>query len=264
MNVNQELIKNKEYIIKEYYSGTKAEVLSDKFQCTKPTIYKFLQRNGVEKRSRRRYRIKYNLNEKYFENIDCQEKSYWLGFLMADGNIFLGKGNKKYLRLELSAKDLSHLQNFLKCINSDVPIKYRYKKNTYYISISNQKICNDLINLNCIPRKTFNLKFPKLKKYLIPHFVRGYFDGDGCISKRKNKNSYTCFFLGQPFFLEELNSYLYQIGIDKKIKRHSKSNVFKINIYKKSEIDSLYVWMYSEMNICLYRKYNKFIERIKS
>ena len=28
---------------------------------------------------------KYSFNEHYFDNIDCQEKAYWLGFFAADG-----------------------------------------------------------------------------------------------------------------------------------------------------------------------------------
>lgn len=29
----------------------------------------------------------YTLNETYFDNIDCDAKAYWLGFLFADGSI---------------------------------------------------------------------------------------------------------------------------------------------------------------------------------
>lgn len=55
-------------------------------------------------------------------------------------------------------------------------------------------MANDLINLGCIPRKTLVLKFPNestVPKQLIKHFIRGYMDGDGCIStyykKRKER-----------------------------------------------------------------------------
>lgn len=32
-------------------------------------------------------KLDYSLNEHYFDNIDCDEKAYWLGFLFADGAI---------------------------------------------------------------------------------------------------------------------------------------------------------------------------------
>lgn len=35
---------------------------------------------------------KYNFNEHYFDNIDCQEKAYWLGFFAADGYNHQSKG----------------------------------------------------------------------------------------------------------------------------------------------------------------------------
>lgn len=32
-------------------------------------------------------------------------------------------------------------------------------------------------------RKTFDLKMPNIPDEMIRHFIRGYFDGDGCICK---------------------------------------------------------------------------------
>ena len=47
---------------------------------------------------------------------------------------------------------------------------------------------NDLINLGCIPNKSLTLTFPDfINDELLPHFIRGYFDGDGCIWNGKRK-----------------------------------------------------------------------------
>ena len=34
--------------------------------------------------------MKYSVNDNYFENIDSEDKAYFLGFMMADGNLSKG------------------------------------------------------------------------------------------------------------------------------------------------------------------------------
>lgn len=47
-----------------------------------------------------------------------------------------------------------------------------------------------LINLGCVPNKSLILKFPSLnifqEKKLVYAFIRGYVDGDGCLTFSKN------------------------------------------------------------------------------
>src|SRR5690606_6778822 len=52
--------------------------------------------------------------------------------------------------------------------------------------IGNTYLCNSLISLGCGPRKSqLGMQFPNLPKHLIHHFIRGFFDGDGCITVNK-------------------------------------------------------------------------------
>ena len=43
---------------------------------------------------------KYTVNENYFENIDNEEKAYWLGFLYADGYVRMKDGRSGELKLK--------------------------------------------------------------------------------------------------------------------------------------------------------------------
>ena len=57
-------------------------------------------------------------------------------------------------------------------------------QNTWIFSIGSNKMSQSLIKLGCTPRKSMTLKFPneeQVPKHLHRHFIRGYFDGDGCI-----------------------------------------------------------------------------------
>ena len=55
------------------------------------------------------YRKKYYLKEDIFDNIDTEEKAYWLGFLYADGNV---ANNASRIRLSLAENDLEILEKF--------------------------------------------------------------------------------------------------------------------------------------------------------
>ena len=53
---------------------------------------------------------KYNCNYDYFKEIDTEDKSYWLGFLYADGSIHK---TKHTMDLVLSINDKEHLYSFV-------------------------------------------------------------------------------------------------------------------------------------------------------
>lgn len=73
-----------ETIIQEYRSGLSSTDLSIKYNVNPHTITNLLEKNNIE-RNNRYYNI--NLKEDYFENIDTNDKAYFLGFLLTDGNI---------------------------------------------------------------------------------------------------------------------------------------------------------------------------------
>lgn len=53
---------------------------------------------------------KYKVNEDYFKLIDTEEKAYWLGFLYADGCVTQATKYSKRLQVNLSIKDINHLE----------------------------------------------------------------------------------------------------------------------------------------------------------
>ena len=60
----------------------------------------------------------------FFENIDTEEKAYWLGFMYADGYIISNNGRygQEQIGITLSTKDLGHLEKFKQSIEATNPI----------------------------------------------------------------------------------------------------------------------------------------------
>jgi NUMOD3 motif len=70
------------------------------------------------------YKIKrtYTLNESVFDNPN-EEANYWIGFLMADGNVYIDNGLPN-IRLALAEKDVEHLEKYRKFMGSSHPFLY--------------------------------------------------------------------------------------------------------------------------------------------
>lgn len=59
-------------------------------------------------------------------------------------------------------------------------------KTKYTLMLNRKIIKEDLVNLHGIgSAKSLSLEFPNVPNCYLSHFMRGYFDGDGCIYKDK-------------------------------------------------------------------------------
>lgn len=217
---------------------------------------------------------KYNINQDYFSIINNEWKAYWLGFLYADGTNRIKWNEKKHkmehtLKLSLCVKDKIHLEKFRNSLQSDSPIKERIIKlkekefKDCEINICNQKICNDLSSLGCIPNKSLVLKFPTEKivpKYLLRHFIRGYFDGDGCVHVNLGNKSTVINFVGTKEFLSSLqNIFNHELNINyTKITQQQGNKAFQITYGGIEEFEKIFIYLYKDSNICLNRKLDKF------
>lgn len=136
------------------------------------------------------------VDENYFENIDNEEKAYFLGLIYADGNV---TGN--IFQIVLSEEDSNVLEILKLRIKPNSTLTYLDRKNPKWknckkFSIWNKKIVSDLLKWGVVERKTYKeLHIPIIEKNLIRHFIRGFLDGDGFISINESnhikKDGYT-------------------------------------------------------------------------
>ena len=218
----------------------------------------------------------YNCKYDYFKSIDTMEKAYWLGFIYADGYVSINeKTNSGYVGIELQASDVKHLKKFNKSISGNYPITFsdrecqlndsEKKHKMCKIKISSINMANDLIANGAAIDKTYTMQLPKLNDKLMSHFIRGYFDGDGCLYISK-KNRIRCQFDSvSNIFLEQLRQYLYSININSYlyISKHNEGkykDLYRLEIAGTEYTQKFLQYIYDNNTICLDRKYKKYYE----
>ena len=202
------------------------------------------------------------VNHDYFENIDTPAKAYFLGFLMADGNIYQDqRGNRSAtVQMSLQAKDLHILETLKAEWESDNKIAHRKDADEYSISIRSNKMAYDLEKHGVVPRKTFLLRtLPEIPVEFYPDLIRGIFDGDGTVYTLKKDGRLKFGFYGTYELVFDIVKLLVcELGFpDNKIT--NKGTVSFITFCRKQDIINFYNYIYYDQNvICLKRKKEKF------
>jgi hypothetical protein len=146
------------------------------------------------------------------------------------------------------------MEKFRESIGSNHKIEiYDTVANPYcQITIGCKRMVLDLIDNGCVTNKGFKIRLPNISHSLMNHFIRGYFDGDGCISHRGG-NSYRVSIVSNVRFIEDLLGYLGygNISID-----HKNKDLANLNIDKYTHEFRKYI--YTEATVYLPRKFEIF------
>jgi len=259
----------KQIILDRYRTGIKIKRIAAELNCHTDSIRKFLNRNGIRTPTRSESSRKYFFDEHFFDVIDAEEKAYILGLFAADG---YNQENRITISLALQEQDKHILEQISKLMNSNRPLYFLNKKkynkiykNMYRLDFTSNIISSRLRELGCYQKKSLTLKFPTIPKKLWRHYIRGYFDGDGCICHTKNKRGYIANminFVGSKYHCNALKKILNSWNINCKIthpKRYSK-NIRLLQFGGRNQISQFYKILYNKSNIFLYRKKKKFEE----
>ena len=155
-------------------------------------------------------------NEDFFKTWS-PEMAYVLGFFTADGNMVKNKRGAHFIEFQITDKDL--LYEIRELLGSSHKITLRKSrvghKDCHRLQIGSKEIFNDLTKLGMTPNKSKTIDLPFVHDEYFSDFVRGYFDGDGCVSisnyirrDRGNKKSKTIlsgFTSGSEKFLKNLH-----------------------------------------------------------
>lgn len=236
-----------ENILNDYIDKIPLKDIKSKYKVGSDTIYKIVDATGVRRANKKDLSLFYDL-----ENPELQ---YWLGYICADGNIQYSKQHRQY-KVSLHSVDEEVILKFKKFFGKIVNI---HRRPTGVIEgyINSKELCEYFMNtLNIQPAKSLTL-IPNVE--FTKNFILGYFDGDGSITNStESRTRYeTKFTSGSKEFLEKISELLTKEGIYHTI--DSKGNAFDLNMYKKEESRRFYHWLYSDMVVCLSRKFNNFV-----
>lgn len=201
--------------------------------------------------------------------------AYVLGFFTADGNMSPHSNGGRYIEFTSCDKELIEKIRYL--MKSDHKISDRVRsnsqKNIYRIQIGSSVLYEDLISLGLTPNKSLTIKFPDISPRYLRDFVRGCFDGDGCVYFKKNwaKDKgklrwvfQTRFTSGSKKFLDKLHSVLKLNNICHGGYVYDKNRGHEL-VFSHNDGLALFRFMYDNVSAEHYleRKYNKFCEAIK-
>ena len=201
-------------------------------------------------------------NEDYFEVIDTPEKAYFLGFIFADGCLINNPKEYRYkLVIKIHNKDEDMLKRFISLLDSEVEIWRSKNRDISEIGFSSKKMINDLKNLGIHQNKTYTIEYPKIDEKLEKHFLRGYFDGDGCIRINKDKRDQSKrgdlrIVGGSVKFIQTLNERmgkLFGVNVNKIYGQKNKQYKF-VGWAGMSDIEQIYNGFYSDTDLFLIRK----------
>ena len=200
--------------------------------------------------------------------------AYVLGYLYADGSL----SDCDYIRakyISVTSIDRDRIELFKKLLKSEHNIKTespltQSSHTRYTLRIGSHKLYSKLGELGLYPNKSLNVKFPKMPNPLLRHFIRGYFDGDGCVFLEKSigingqpilKRLIIAFTSGSGDFLKGLGQAINKIIFKKDFKIYGSHRSYQLR-YNTSDTMKLYEFMYNNVHSDLFmrRKYNKFKE----
>lgn len=162
-----------------YQKGWSTAELATKYNLSRATIANYAEKQGVPRRSIKEGRRKHSLDESVFDDIN-EESAYWIGMLMADGNVSKPMPNRSHvIKLTLIDTDWEHIAKFQKFLKTSKPL--HYSRHTANLAVSSDRLAESLARYGVTPRKSLTAQAIQLQYN--KDFWRGVIDGDGCIAK---------------------------------------------------------------------------------
>lgn len=245
---------------------------SNKYGITKNHAKWLLKKNEIiiRKPPKIEAKRKYTINHNYFDNINTESKAYWLGWMYSDG---YNNENRGELELCVQSQDKYILEKFSIAINSNRPISYKKNADAFRVGLNSRHMSQQLAKLGCVQRKSLILKFPTKEQvpfYLLRHFIRGYYDGNGSCSIYKNAYSRTCSAMiisTKDFCLSITDILKIELPFLKYYIRKNPSSAegkptTLLCFHQRTQVLPFLNWIYKDAYIYLPRKYKKYLDVI--
>lgn len=233
------------------------------------TVRNLVRREGLFIRDTRACRRrKHYFNTSFFDQVNSEAKAYFFGFLLADGS----NNGRNAIEVEVQERDGYILETFLEELNSENlflqrrPAAQPTHQPLVHLLLSSTYMSKHLEKLGMVPRKSYLLVFPDWIKNssLLPHFLRGYWDGDGNLQayergyRKDNSRHAACSVVGTDNFCSTVRDLIYKhTGTWGNLKHlNTQSNCTSTLVYGGiPRAFAVAEWLYGEGTIYLKRKF---------
>lgn len=256
-------VDEEDFILSLYPGKTPWQIASE-MDIGPWAIVGFLERKNLYKGFARRSDVVVDKSFfKWSENF-----AYVLGYLYADGSVgdynkndYDGRKSRKISQVSVSSKDKQILEDIRSVMGLRSSVCSYQMDNKTHFSLTTQSrwVYNKFLDFGLTERKSFEgMEIPKVPKHLVRHFIRGFFDGDGCYHLNSGKYPNVNFGCTDMIFLkwvrDSICSFL-EITTPKIIEfKNTKTPFYSFNFYKYANV--VMGWMRSTKNgIYLHRKW---------
>lgn len=254
------------YIIRSYKNGKSRRQLKLEFNVSDKVILRILKKNKVDIRNIQtaNSKRKYDIDDTYFDT-ESSNMAYIMGFWAADGNV---SSTENRLDLELNSVDIEVLEKIRDELKSQRPIKIYQCQNGYTknkLLFWSSHIKKVFAEYGIVPNKTYSKDFHapyKLKKEFWIDYIRGFFDGDGCV-KKANSLTFELNSINKQFLLDIKQFMLDYYNIKMEISiAHSRPNqkiMYRLYCYGEYA-KQVYKILYTPNSLYLKRKFDRWQE----
>lgn len=247
-----------------------AKQLAEQYGCSRSTVLKIWMDNDYHKPPV----FSYYVDNSYFSTIDTANKAYVVGLIASDGNVCKRDGHDGQIRLSMQYQNSEYelLKQILSDMNATHPIIQRCirrnEKQLEYISIDivSQKQFEDLYKIGIMQNKTWNMNIghviDNIPKQFVQDFLRGYFDGDGSITRKNGDESKPSSFgvsIAMPLEnAKRLQQYLSEANISSVVQEDKRNYSHPFGSIRFNGVNKYIFlkWIYYKDCLCLERKYD--------
>ena len=257
--------KLKQEIIKFYQSKPMSlKEVERQFELSSPTVIKILK--DIPKYPKAKINNP-NLIEDFFKEINTEEKAYFLGLIISDGNVFKDEtsGRQASISITLDLNDEYMLNAFKTAVQANTSIG-KDGRGCGTIAVRSNLMAQDLAQYGVVPRKSYITYLPtNIQKQYMPHLIRGILDGDGHIQAKLNKDNrflHSISFCGSHKLMEDISNYCSEIlslKVKPQVYDYQDRELSEIKLQNIDDMKLFGDWIYNNATIYLKRKYETYL-----